>query len=136
MELQSPIHSPALSPMTDLSALPAGRGQQDIEKVAADFESVFISVLFKEMRKTLEEGSLFPGDTSDIYGSMFDTFMAQHMAQQGSALGIGDMVRSYLDTEQAAAEQTAARQTPAAQQPAVPQPATVRTDDHATEKSR
>lgn len=65
-------------------------------KAAKDFESVFTSMLLKEMRSSLEEGSLFGEDTSDIYGGLFDQFMGQHMTDAGG-LGMAKMVQEALE---------------------------------------
>ncbi|GIW83049.1 MAG: hypothetical protein KatS3mg105_4856 [Gemmatales bacterium] len=65
------------------------------DQVAEDFEGTFLSLLFKEMRQTLEEGTLFADDKSDVLGGMFDIFMGQHLAAAGG-LGIAAMVRRYL----------------------------------------
>jgi flagellar protein FlgJ len=68
-----------------------------VEEMASEFESVFLSMLLKEMRNTLdqENGGLFGGDESDTFGGMFDLFMSQHLAE-ASPLGISDAVSSYL----------------------------------------
>ena len=56
-------------------------------RAMGDFESIFTSMMLKELRKTNgEEGGLFSGDGSDTYGVMFDMFMGQHLATAG---GIG-----------------------------------------------
>jgi Rod binding domain-containing protein len=69
---------------------------QDPAKVAQDFESVFTSMMLKEMRNTLEPGSLFGEDSSDIYGGMFDQFLGQHMADSGG-IGLARMIQKALD---------------------------------------
>ncbi|MCA9036091.1 MAG: rod-binding protein [Planctomycetaceae bacterium] len=56
------------------------------EKAATGFESVFISMMLKEMRQTQSGEGLFAGDKSDTFGGMFDMMMGQHMADAG---GIG-----------------------------------------------
>ena len=68
-----------------------------IEEVATEFESIFLSLLLKEMRNTLDQqdGGLFGGEGSDTFGGMFDMFMGQHLAD-ASPLGISDAVKSYL----------------------------------------
>ncbi|MEX2285676.1 MAG: rod-binding protein [Planctomycetaceae bacterium] len=66
------------------------------QKIAADFEGIFISMLLKEMRQTVGGDGLFAGDASDTYGGMFDMFLGQHLAAQGG-LGIRDMILKYLD---------------------------------------
>ena len=70
--------------------------QQSPDKVAKDFESVFASMMLKEMRKSLEPGSLFGDDSSDVYGGMFDQFMGQHMSESGG-LGLASMIRQALE---------------------------------------
>ena len=66
------------------------------DEVAQEFEAVFTSMLLKQMRNSLQEG-LFPGDTSDVYGGMFDLFIGQHLSSN-SALGVDRMVREYLES--------------------------------------
>ena len=70
---------------------------EKIEKVASEFESVFLSMMLKEMRNTLdqEEGGLFGGEGSDSFGGMFDLFMGQHLAET-QPLGIADAIKGYL----------------------------------------
>ena len=67
------------------------------ESVGKEFESVFVSLLLKEMRNTLDsgEGGLFGSEQSDTFGGMFDQFMGQHLAD-ASPLGIADAIKSYL----------------------------------------
>ena len=60
-----------LADATEGSPKSARISAQDPEKVAKEFESVFASMMLKEMRKTLESGNLFAEDPSDIYGGMF-----------------------------------------------------------------
>ena len=71
-------------------------GSQQIEHVANGFESLFASMLVKEMRQTLEPGTLFGSDGSDVMGGMFDLFFGQHLAKAG-ALGIAPMVKKQLE---------------------------------------
>jgi Rod binding domain-containing protein len=87
-----------------------------IEQVAKGFESLFLSMLCKEMRETLEPGTLFGGDQGDVFGGLFDQFLGEHLSQGGS-LGIAAMVRKQL-TAQAPHEQHPAK--PAAGRPAGP----------------
>jgi Rod binding domain-containing protein len=65
------------------------------EAIAKGFESMFLSLLMKEMRGTLEPGAMFGGDSGDVYGGLFDQMMGDHLAQAGS-LGIATMVRKHL----------------------------------------
>ena len=67
-----------------------------LKDAAQGFESVFLSMLLKEMRKTLEPGSLFGKDSSDVYGGMFDQFMSQHLAQ-GKGMGLAQALLTQLE---------------------------------------
>jgi Rod binding domain-containing protein len=66
-----------------------------IENVANGFESMFASMLMKEMRQSLGHGTMFGDDKGDVLGGMFDYFMGQHVAPAGS-LGIAAMIRKQL----------------------------------------
>lgn len=67
-----------------------GKSRQPMEEVGTEFESVFASMLIKQMRESSASG-MFEGDGSDTYGAMFDMFFGQHMAQAGG-LGIKEML--------------------------------------------
>ena len=70
---------------------------EQIKEVGEDFESLFLSLLLKEMRSsgTGEDGGLFAGESSDSYGGLFDMFLGQHLASS-SPLGIQEiMVEQY-----------------------------------------
>ena len=75
----------------------SGENEQRAEKIGSEFESVFVSLLLKEMRNTLDqgEGGLFGSEQSDTFGGMFDLFMGQHIAS-ASSLGIDDAINNYL----------------------------------------
>jgi Rod binding domain-containing protein len=67
-------------------------------ELAAKFESIFTSLLLKEMRQSVGEGGLFGGDSSDVFGGLFDLYMGEHVAKSTS-LGIGDMVSKYVNAQ-------------------------------------
>jgi flagellar protein FlgJ len=71
------------------------RDPRAIDAVANGFESVFLSILLKEMRQTLEPGGMFPEDKSDVLGGMFDMYLGQHLAQAGG-FGIADLIKKQL----------------------------------------
>ena len=70
---------------------------QNPKAVADAFETMFSSMLMKQMRQTLETG-MFGSDPSDVLGGLFDHFMGSHVAQAGG-LGIGEMIRSQLERQ-------------------------------------
>ena len=70
MDVVAPIQSHSLKPEAD---------QRRIEKVAQGFESMFFSLLCKEMRSTLEPETMFGDDKGDVFGGMFDQFLGEHL---------------------------------------------------------
>lgn len=97
--LASLLPSPRLS--TDraevsTTSLRAG-GAQANSDVAVQFESLFISLLLKEMRQTQQGDGLFAGESSDTYGGIFDLYLGEHLAKSGG-LGLAGMINAYLET--------------------------------------
>lgn len=80
------------------AAMPTAAGDAEL---GAQFESLFASLMLKELRQTVSEEGLFAGDSSDTYGGLFDMFLGQHIAQ-GSPLGIGKLVEAQLGLGEAA----------------------------------
>lgn len=60
-------------------------GDSAVQKAAEEFEAVFVSLMLKSMRQSMSK-EMFQGDDSDTFGGLFDSFMGQHIAEQG---GIG-----------------------------------------------
>ena len=90
--------------------------ERDINHVAEGFDSMFASLLIKQMRQTLDQegdGGMFGKDSGDVLGGLFDTFMGDHLAKAGG-LGIGKMVKHQL-------QQISARRNPYAAQAAIAQ---------------
>ncbi len=70
---------------------------QSIESAVKDFESLFISMLLKEMRQTGEGDGLFGGEASDTYGGIFDLYFSQHLANAGG-LGLAPLFKDIKKT--------------------------------------
>lgn len=88
--------------------------------VAQDFESVFASMLLKEMRQSLEPGTMFGDDSGDVYGGLFDRFFGEQMTQ-GNGLGLSRMVQDSIERMQRAASH---------KQPSAPQTNAIQGDVH------
>lgn len=75
----------------------AARTEQRREADAAirQVEGLFLGMMLKEMRNTLEEGSLFGGDSSDVYGGLFDLMLSQNLSN-GSPLGLSQLLEGQL----------------------------------------
>ena len=92
-----------ISPVAPLMPLPnvdatvqSVRGPNK-EEAAKEFESLFASMLIKEMRNTLSEG-LFGSESSDVLGGLFDLHMGQAMTE-GTGLGIRQLVLSHAESK-------------------------------------
>jgi Rod binding domain-containing protein len=98
MEINMPV-LPSLDPLggdlTGLTAQTRNKDPRAIDAAARGFESLLASMMLKQMRQTLEPGTLFSGDKADVLGGLFDLYMGQHMTQ-GRGLGIADMVKKQL----------------------------------------
>jgi flagellar protein FlgJ len=66
-----------------------------IPALAKQFESVFMAQLVKEMRQTLEPGTLFGDDPGDVNGGLFDMFLGKHLAQAGG-IGLAKVIERHL----------------------------------------
>jgi flagellar protein FlgJ len=57
--------------------------REAIKKAAADFEAVFLGIMMKSMRDSVQKSGLVDGGNSeDIYQSMLDTEYTKQMANQ------------------------------------------------------
>ena len=88
-----------------------------LKSVAKDFESVFLSMIMKEMRNTLEDGGFFSGDSSDTYGGMLDLYLGQSLAESGP-LGIGELFLESYEKNKPGVDQTEPTETDALNEPA------------------
>jgi Rod binding domain-containing protein len=90
----------------------APMSQRDIDHVSEGFDAMFASLLIKQMRESMDTGSMFGHDAGDVLGGLFDQFMGDHFAKAGG-LGIGKMVKHQLQQQafrQAAGQQILAQQ--------------------------
>ena len=68
--------------------------------VGRAFESMFASMLIKQMRQTLDGESMFGKDPGDVLGGMFDHFLGEQLGRAGG-LGVGRMIRAQLERRSA-----------------------------------
>lgn len=71
-----------------------------LRKACRQLESLFLSQLLKEMRKTVPHGGAIPeNNAASLYQSLFDNHLADLLAQQ-QATGLGDyFYRELLDSK-------------------------------------
>ncbi len=68
-------------------------GGAGLEAVAQEFESFFLSLLTKAMRKTVPSNGLFSGGhAEEMFTDLLDQQMAAATAEHGRGLGIAEMI--------------------------------------------
>ena len=65
---------------------------------ARKLEGMFASMMLKTMRQTVDGDGLFPGDSSDALGSLFDQYLGDHLAEAGG-LGVSRLLGSEFNNE-------------------------------------
>jgi flagellar protein FlgJ len=91
-----------------------GAADARLKDTAKELEGTFLSLLLKEMRETLEpDGGLFPGDTGDVQGGLFDLYMSRHLADSGGVGLAAALVRQMQTSGPTAAHTTDAPTPPA-----------------------
>lgn len=71
--------------------------QQKLQHVAHEFESMFVNLLFKQMRKTIPNSKLIDGGSAeDIFEEMLDSEISKKIAQRGG-LGIADALMEQFN---------------------------------------
>ena len=70
--------------------------ERKIGKLAEEFESIFVNMMFKTMRKTVQKsGMVDGGHAEEIFNSMLDSEYAKSLAGQRS-LGLADQIEKDL----------------------------------------
>jgi Rod binding domain-containing protein len=80
----------AAAPAAPVQA-PAGPKLEELRKVAQGFESIFMQMLFRSMRSTVNESKLFHGGRGEeVFRDMLDQQLVG--GGSGKGLGIADMI--------------------------------------------
>lgn len=82
-----------------LKAAMDSKDEESLKKVSKDLESVFMNMMFKEMRKTINSSGLTenaPG--KEIFESMFDEKVAESLSK-GNGIGLADMIYKQVMQE-------------------------------------
>ena len=94
MNISSPATAVDVSALAE-SGLSKSGSRGSAPELAREFESVFVAMMLKEMRQSLENG-LFPGDSSDTLGGLFDMTMGKHIADTSGGIGLAQSLEKYL----------------------------------------
>ncbi len=81
-----------------LEAAAEAKDETKIKEVCKQFESIFVNMLFKEMRKTVQEGGLTEkSNARETFEGMLDEEMAKKITEAGG-IGLADMmVKNFLN---------------------------------------
>lgn len=83
--------------------------QKKLKDACKGFESMFIQMMWKEMRKTVPENSLFGESNGEkIFRDMLDTEMSDRMSEAGG-LGLADVMYKQLTAQYQAHKDMEAR---------------------------
>jgi hypothetical protein len=81
--------------LNPLRGLPA-HSDSEIQQVSKNFESIFLQMVFKEMRNSVQKSNLFGNAQGmEFFESMYDEKLTQQLASSGG-LGLGQMVYQKL----------------------------------------
>ncbi len=85
----------------DFDASLVNGSRPTLATAAKEMETMFLSMLLKQMRESneSEDGGMFPGDTGDVYGGLFDFYMSKHLAESGG-IGLGSALANQLEGTQ------------------------------------
>jgi Rod binding domain-containing protein len=93
----------SLSSVNPTAAMPLPAGfehmvnpRQSPAAVGKAFESMFASMIIKQMRQTLDGETMFGKDSGDVMGGLFDQMLGDHLGKAGS-FGVSAMIRTQLE---------------------------------------
>lgn len=83
--------------------------QKKLKEACKGFESMFMQMMWKEMKDTVPENALFGESNGEkIFQDMLDTEMIDRMSESGG-LGLADLMYGQLTAQYQAVRDTAAR---------------------------
>jgi len=80
---------------TELRRQAQQQSPEAIHEVAKKFESLFVQMMLKSMRDSVEEGELFNGDQEKLYRDMFDKQLSINIAE-GQGIGLAKVIERQL----------------------------------------
>ena len=75
-----------------------------IKKAAQQFEAMFLQMMMKSMRATVEKGGLFDSQASETFEQMYDQQIVMAMSERGST-GLAQMVEKFIRQSQGQAHE-------------------------------
>lgn len=76
-----------------MEGIKENQDDEALTQVCKDFESIFLSIMFKEMKKTVPEDGLIEKSTGTrIFEDMYTEELSKEVANTDEGLGIADML--------------------------------------------
>lgn len=98
--------SPGSSNPAGLSVNDKGHSDQQLKQVSQSFESIFLRMIFKEMRNSIQKSGVMGNSRAmEFFETMRDDQLSEQMASSG-LLGIGKMVYERLKETSLAHQKT------------------------------
>jgi flagellar protein FlgJ len=70
--------------------------EKELKEVCRNFEQIFLSMMYKQMKSTVPKSELLPGDSGrDVFESMLDDSLMEEASKSGN-LGLGEMMYKQL----------------------------------------
>lgn len=71
--------------------------EKELKEACQGFEAIFLNTMISSMRDTLPGNALFKDSNSmDIYTSMQDRYLAEHLSKDSKSVGIKDFLYRQL----------------------------------------
>lgn len=103
MDIRSPVSWFDFNSLADLKAKAGNRPEEATAGVAQQFESLFLNLMLKEMRKSVSRSGLLGSEVMETYEQMFDQQVALGMSRAGG-IGLAPFIEQQLNKQ---AESTA-----------------------------
>ena len=107
MDVRTPSSWFDFHSLADLKAKATTRPEDASKGVAQQFESLFLNLILKEMRKTVNRSGLLGSDAMETYEQMFDQQIALGMSRAGG-IGLAPFIQQHMDKQAPMPPQTTA----------------------------
>lgn len=97
MDIRQPSSWFDFNSLADLKAHADTRPDEASATAAQQFESLFLNVMLREMRKTVSHSGLLGSDAMETYQQMFDQQLALGMSRAGG-IGLASVIQQQLET--------------------------------------
>ena len=98
LKLQKPEVYTDFNGLAELKYQAKEKAPETIQKVARQFESVFVNMMLKSMRQAKLSEGILDSKQSEFYQDMYDQQLSLHLAEQGG-IGLADVIAEQLSPQ-------------------------------------